>query len=60
MFFEHAPVALAMFVRVMRYLAASQRWLADYGLEGRDLRGLLQFDVFPEIRIAGGRRSAAP
>jgi hypothetical protein len=49
-----------MFDREMRCLAATQRWLADYGLEGRDLRGLLQFDVFPEILIAGGRRSAAP
>ncbi len=49
LFFDHAPVALAMFDRGMRYIHVSQRWLIDYGLEDRDVRGMSHYDVFPEI-----------
>jgi len=49
LFIENAPVALAMFDTSMRYLVASRRWMTDYGLDERDLRGLSHYEVSPEI-----------
>lgn len=50
-FVSHLPVAVAQFDRQMRYLAASDRWLNDYGLTD-DIIGRSHHDVFPELAEA--------
>lgn len=48
-FVEHAPAAIAMFDGEMRYVAHSQKWLSDYGLDHQTLVGQSHYDVFPEM-----------
>lgn len=49
LFVEHAPASLAMFDREMRYLHVSRRWRTDFGLGDRDLRGVSNYDIFPDL-----------
>jgi PAS domain S-box-containing protein len=48
LFIEHAPAAMVMLDRQMRYLAVSRRWMKTFDLRD-SIIGRSHYDVFPEI-----------
>ena len=49
-FVEHAPAAIAMYNREMRYLAISRRFVVDFRLpHGAQLIGRSHYEVFPDL-----------
>jgi hypothetical protein len=48
-FIQHAPVALAMFDREMRYVAVSKLWLKSLNLVGQEVLGRSHYDVITNI-----------
>ena len=51
LFIEHAPAAMVMLDREMRYLAVSERWMKEFGPTG-NITGRNHYEVFPEIPAA--------
>ena len=49
---EQAPISIAMLDRNMNYLAASRRWVAEYGHGLSDLIGRNHYEIHPEISEA--------
>lgn len=45
---KHAPAAIALLDRDMRYMQASQRWLEEFGLPD-DFIGKRHYDFFPDL-----------
>ncbi|HIK12297.1 MAG TPA: PAS domain S-box protein, partial [Oscillatoriaceae cyanobacterium M33_DOE_052] len=45
----NAPVAMAMFDTQMRYIAHSDKWLADYQLVSQSIIGKSHYDIFPDL-----------
>ena len=49
LFIEHVPASIAMFDKEMRYVFASSKWAENIGIPRKDLRGLSQYEVLPDM-----------
>lgn len=49
LFIDHAPAALAMFDREMRYLAVSRHWLEMFDIDPEHVLGSSHYDILPGI-----------
>ena len=49
LFIDQAPVPIAMFDREMRYIAASCRWVTDFGFAERKWRGVSHYQLIPDV-----------
>ena len=47
-FLDHAPGAMAMLDRELRYLAVNREWQAHHAPDGRSLLGRSHYDVYPD------------
>jgi PAS domain S-box-containing protein len=45
-FIEQSPNAIAMLDKDLRYLAVSNKWISDYGLQDKSIIGEKHFDIF--------------
>lgn len=48
-FIEHAPAAVAMLDRDLKYIAVSKRWYESYHLPNISIIGKSHYDVFPNL-----------
>ena len=48
-FVKNVPAGVAMFDREMRYLQASDRWCADYGIDSSQVAGSSHYELFPDL-----------
>ena len=48
-FVEHAPAAVAMFDTEVKYVAASHRWMEEYGIQDQAILGRSHYEIFPNI-----------
>ena len=48
-FIEQAAPSLAMLDVDMKYIAVSEKWREDYGMQDKDVIGLSHYEIFPEI-----------
>lgn len=48
-FVEHAPAAVAMLDRDMRYIAATSKWIDEYHFSGKQVIGVSYYDLFKNL-----------
>jgi PAS domain S-box-containing protein len=48
-FVEHAPAAVAMFDKEIKYLAVSRKWIEEYRLSEQNIIGVSHYDIFTNI-----------